>query len=226
MSLQEVGTAVFMPFNSVRLKFFELVPQLIGAVVLLVCGALIAKVLRELTEKVLIIGKLDTIREKTGVSDFIYKIGLGRSPAVIIGFLVYWLILMIFIVCAAEVLKFTVVSELLNKFILFIPRLIAAIFALAIGIIFGNFLDGIVAKIAYANKVEGSDKLGKVAKSIIIIFASVIALEQLEIGTLIVSDTLRIILLSFALACGLAFGIGGKDIAADILKSLFKKKEE
>ncbi|MFH1283262.1 MAG: hypothetical protein ABII27_06315 [bacterium] len=223
--IEKISNLVYLPFKNVGVKVVEVLPKFVGAVFLLFIGVIVGKVIKKVVEKVLVIGKLDTISEKIGISEVTYKIGLGRSPAVIIGFLVYWLIFLTFLMAAAEVLEFKIVSELLNHFILFIPRLVASIFVLAVGLIIGNFLDELISKIAYANKIEPAEKLGKIAKIVIIIFVSVIALEQLQIGTLIVSDTLRIILASVAIAAGIAFGLGGKDIAAEFLRGLFKKKE-
>lgn len=221
----EITKLVYFPFKEVGIKIVEVLPQFVGAILLLIIGAILGKLLRKLAEKVLVIGKLDTVSEKIGISDFTYKIGFGRSPSVIIGFLVYWLIFLTFMVSAAELLNFTIVTDLLKQFILFFPRLIAAIFVLAVGIIIGNFLDGIIARIAVANKIDFAERLGKISKVLIIIYVSVIALEQLQIKTMIVGDTLRIILGSFAIAIGIAFGLGGKEIAADFLKGLFKKKD-
>lgn len=219
-----ISRLVFIPFKEVGIKVVEVLPQFLGAMMLLVIGAILGKLLKKLAEKVLVVGKLDTVSEKIGISDFTHKVGLGRSPSVIIGFLIYWLIFLTFLVSAAELLNFTIVTELLKQFIMFFPKLIAAIFVLAVGIIIGNFVDGLIVRISAANKIEAGEKLGKISKVIIIIYVSVIALEQLQIKTMIVGDTMRIILASFAIAIGIAFGLGGKDIAADFLKSLYKKK--
>ena len=223
--LNQISDLVFAPFKNVGLKLIDKIPELIGALILLILGAIVGKLLRKLTEKVLVIAKLDTVSEKIGISEVTHRIGIGRSPAVIIGFLVYWFVFLTFLVSAAEVLKFAIVSELLNQFILFIPRLIAAIFVLAVGVIVGNFLNDIVIKAANANNIKTGMTLGRITKVLIIIFVSIIALEQLQIGTLIVSDTFKIILMSIGIAAAIAFGLGGKSIAEDFLRSFLKRKD-
>ncbi|MBI4396016.1 MAG: hypothetical protein HY548_02900 [Elusimicrobia bacterium] len=211
---QGITIGVLDPFQ----RLMGLLPAVALALVLLLAGLVLARVLRALVEKVLAYVKLDEYTDKVGLNEILLRLGLGRSPAFIIGFLVYWLIVLMALVAAANAVQLTVVSELLERFVLFIPQLLGAILVMAGGFILGHFLGEIVLNAAKANDLPGAGTLSKMTRMTVVVFAAVIALEKLGLDTAIIRSSFQIILGTVGLAAAIAFGLGGRDAAADLLR--------
>ncbi|MBI4668198.1 MAG: hypothetical protein HY747_03275 [Elusimicrobia bacterium] len=212
------------PFLNFWSRVVATLPGIVGALLLLLIGFMLARGLRAVAEKLFRSIRLDEYTEKVGFNEILSRVGFGRSPGFVVGFLVYWLIVLVFIVSAANVVELTVVSELLENFVLFIPKLIASILILFGGLVLGHFVAQIVANAATSNNIRGGSALSQLANVVVIIFASLMALEQLGINTEILSSSFQIILGAICLALALAFGLGGRDMAADIIKDFFKSK--
>ena len=124
---------------------------------------------------------------------------------------------------AMNALNLTVASDLLSKLVAYIPNIIIAIFVLVLGAFLASFVAGIV-RTAAGNAGIGSAKLlGKISQTILIVFAVIIAIEQLNIATAFIAFAVNIILASVGLALALAFGLGCKDIAAKAMADILNK---
>jgi len=213
--------------QTLTLAFWAKIPSILGALVLLLLGSFLGRWLRRGVEKVLNFTKLDEYTNKIGVGNILNKLGVGQSPARIIGFLVYWLVFLAFLLSAANVIQLTVVSEFLQQIVLFMPKVIAAVFVLGGGLFLGHFLAEIVLKSAKANNLKGADMLSKATYGILVVFSALMALERLGINTSVISRSLEIVIagicLGLAIAMGLAFGSAGKDVAAKWIQDLTKK---
>jgi small-conductance mechanosensitive channel len=167
---------------------------------------------------------LDQFTDKVKVNELLARLGLGRSPSFIIGFVVYWFIILVFTLSAANAVKLTVVSQVLQRFVMFMPQLLAAVLVLCAGLLIGRFLGEIVQNAATANRIQGAVALSKVVKFVVMVFSSVMAMEQIGIDTTIMTSSVHIILATMGLALAIAFGLGGRDVAADIIRSFTAKR--
>lgn len=219
---QEWVKIVSDPFLNFWSRVVATLPAVIGALILLLIGFMLGRGLRAAAQRLLGVMRLDDYTEKFGFNEILSRVGFGRSPSFIIGFLVYWLIVLVFIVSASNVLQLTVVSELLENFVLFIPKLIASILILFGGLVFGHFVAQIVGNAAMTNNVRGGEMLGKIGSLIVIIFSCLMALQHLGIDTQLLGSSFQIILGAVGLAAAIAFGMGGRDVAADIIKNFLK----
>lgn len=199
-------------------------PALAAALLLLLVGMFAARALRTLAERVLDRARLDEYTAKVGINEVLARLGLGKSPAFALAFLIYWFVLFAFIVSAANAVSMTVVSELLERFALFLPSLIASLLILFGGLLFARFLSEIVENAAAANGVRGGSFLARACSGIVILFAGMTALEQLGLRLSLITAALQIVLASAGLAAAIAFGLGGKDAAAELLRDVLKKK--
>lgn len=221
---QEFLTLITSPFQQLLAKFLSALPGVLGAVLLLLIGMLIARGLRTAVEKFLKLVRMDEYTEKVKLNELLSRLGFGTSPAFIVGFLVYWLVILAFLVSAANAVELTVVSELLEQFALFIPRLIGAVLVLAGGLLLAHFSGEIVQNAAVANKIQGAVALSKAARLVVMVFAAIMALEQIGIDTSIITSSVQIILATIGLGLAIAFGLGGKDVAADILRNFTRNR--
>lgn len=213
------------PFVNLSHRFWQKIPAVTAAILFLLFGLFIARILRTMAERVLDRAHLDEYSGKIGINEILTRMGLGKSPSYAISFLIYWFILLAFCVSAANAVDLTIVAELLEKFMNFLPSLIAAILIVFVGLMLARFLSEVVINAAVANNIRGGDLLGKAASAAVITFASLMALEQLDVHTTVITSSIQIVFASFGLAFALAFGLGGKTLAEEFLRDIFSRKK-
>ena len=200
------------------------VPQLLAALVLLFVGWILANLARTGVVKLLDILRFDSLAEKTGIEAFLRQGHLDISLSRIIANLVYWVIIFIVIVTVANSLGLHMVAELFNKVVLYIPNLIVAILVLVFGVLVARFINRLV--FAYLNNigVQGALTISTLSEYAVIIFVVFVALEQLEIGTTLLTAAFQIGFGAIGLAFALAFGLGGREWAAGVIKRMSDKE--
>src|ERR671913_1753991 len=190
--------------------FFSYIPQLIGAIVILVVGYVIARVLRAVVGRVLQGIGFDGWMERGGIKQFFDRAETNQTPASISGALVFWFVFIITITMAADALGIPQVSVVLAQLIAYIPNIIAAILILILAALLANFISGIV------RGTTGSEMLSSIARYAIIVYAVFAALTQLGIAVQLTANTFLIVLGAVALAAAEAFGFRGREGAPDI----------
>lgn len=214
---------VMEPVREVLTRVAGFLPKLIGVLIILIVGWIIAGLLRSLAIKVLKLIQLDTASEKSGLGDVLRRGGIRQTLSEVIGLLIYWLIMLLVFMTALNALGMTVAAALLDKVILYIPNVIAAVFILSLGIFFASMI-GTIVRTASSNAGIGQAKfLGQLTQIVIMIFAAVITLEQLNIASSILNLAINIILASMGLALAIAIGLGSKDIAGKMMQDLVDK---
>jgi hypothetical protein len=212
------------PFVEAYHRMVFHIPGIAAALLLLLLGMFTARLLRTVIDRLLAQAKLDDYTSKIGINEVVARLGMGKSPAYIFSFLAYWFVLFVFFVSAANAVNLTVVSQLLERFALFLPILIGALLILFGGLLFARFLHEIVLNAASANNVRGGTVLAHAAYVLVVVFSAMTAMEQLGMKLSFISAAIQILLGSVGLAAAIAFGIGGKDVAGEILRDLLKKK--
>jgi len=201
-------------------RFFEFIPQLIGAIVILIIGYIVAKVLQAVVARVLKAIGFDGWMERGGIKQFFDRAQTSETPATVLGKLVFWLVFIVAITMAADALGISQVSQVLGQLIAYIPSIIAAILILILASLLANFLSGIV------RGATGSDLLANVARYAIIVYAAFAAITELGIAVQLTAPTFLIILGAVALAAAIAFGWGGRDVAKDIIERYYERRDE
>src|SRR5919107_3099601 len=197
--------------------FFAFVPQLIGAVVILIVGYVVAKILQAVVARVLKAVGFDGWMEKGGIKQFFDRAQTRETPATVLGKLVFWFAFVIAITMAADALGISQVSQVLAQLIAYIPSIIAAILILILEALLANFLSGIV------RGATGSDLLASISRYAIIVYAIFAALTELGIAVQLTAPTFLIVLGAVALAAAIAFGWGGRDVAKDIIERYYER---
>src|SRR5215212_15320 len=201
-------------------RFLEYIPQLIGAIVILVIGYIVARVLKAVVARVLQAIGFDGWMERGGIKQFFDRAQTRETPATVLGTLVFWLVFIIAITMAADALGIRQVSEVLGQLIAYIPSIIAAILILVLAALLANFLAGIV------RGATGSDLLASIARYAIIVYAAFAAITQLGIAVQLTAPTFLIILGAVALAAAIAFGFGAQGVARDIVEKAYERRDE
>ncbi len=201
-------------------RFFEFIPQMIGAVVILIIGYIVAKILQAVVARVLKAIGFDGWMERGGIKQFFDRAQTRETPATVLGKLVFWLVFIIAITMAADALGISQVSQVLGQLVAYIPSIIAAILILILASLLANFLSGIV------RGATGSDLLANVARYAIIVYAVFAALTELSIAVQLTAPTFLIVLGAVALAAAIAFGWGARNVAQDIVERYYDRSDE
>src|ERR671910_46334 len=206
-----MNDTLFQPLQNALSTFLSYLPQLIGAIVILIIGYVVAKVLQAVVGRVLQAIGFDGWMEKGGIKQFFDRAQTTHTPATILGHLVFWFVFIIALTMAADALGIPQVSAVLGQLIAYIPSIIAAILILILAALLANFLAGIV------RGATGSNVLASIAQYAIIVYAVFAALTQLGVAVQLTANTFLLVLGAVALAAALAFGIGGREVARDLL---------
>lgn len=196
------------------------IPQLLAALLLLFVGWILANLARTGVIKLLDLLRFDNLADRTGIEAFLKQGHVDISLGRLIANLVYWVIIFIVVVTVANSLGLHLVAELFNKIVLYIPNVIVAILVLVFGILIARIINRLV--FAYLNNigVQGALTISTLSEYAMIIFVVFVALEQLEIGTTLLTAAFQIGFGAIGLALALAFGLGGREWAAGVIKRM------
>jgi len=218
-----IGSVIIEPAKFLLLQFFRLAIKAIGVIIILILGWFISNLIKTIVVKILKTLKLDLLSEKIGISYMLEKGNIENTLSEIIGEIIYWIGILITFVVASNAVGLTVLADLLSKLIFYVPNIIASTFILILGILLSTFLGNMVKTAASNANFEYYNFLGNIVRIIIIIFSVIISLGQLNINTRILEFVITIIIASIGLAFALAFGLGCKDIANNLMEDFIKK---
>jgi hypothetical protein len=222
----EWGNLIVDPVREMLTRIMAYLPVLLGALVILIVGWIVAKAIRRIVDWLLKTVRFDMMADKSGISEVLRKGNLKTTAREVVSGLVYWLIMIMVLVMVVNALGLPKASDILASLFAYVPKVIAALFVLVVAMFLASFVSGIVRIAAGNAKLPKPDLLAGISRWAIIIFAVTISLAQLDIAPLFVTATFNIILGGVCLALALAFGLGGKDAAARYLEELKEKRSQ
>jgi len=212
-------------FESLRQFWLGLsagLPALLVAILLLLLGWFLARVLRRGLIRLLRLLRIDVLAEKAGVEDFLLQGGVRYTTVTLLADFLYWLVLITVILAALHTIGLQNAPVLFNKVISYVPSVIVA----ALILMFGAFVAKIARAITFTYLsnvgISGADIIGHIAQWAMLLFAASVALEQLSIGVQVLLSAFQIAFGALCLAMAIAFGLGGRDWAASMLEKLRK----
>ncbi len=216
-------TLIAEPIKEMLTKISGFLPTLAGALIILIVGWIVAKIIKRVVTRVLKSIDFDKITDKAGVSEILRKGGIKLTVTQMLSTLAYWLVMIMVLIMVVNALGLTVASQLLEGLLGYIPMVIGALFILVLGMFLANFVSGIVHTAASNASLPQPEMLAGISKWAIIIFAATISLKQLGVAPLLVATTFNIFFGGLCLALALAFGLGGRDMATKYLEELKKR---
>ncbi len=217
--------AVWDPLRVILIQIGEFLPRVLLAIVIIIAGWLLAKALRFAAVKALRAINFNVLTEKAGIDAFIRQGGADLDTTQIIGWLIYWLIVLAALMVAFNSMGLAYVTDLVGRVLLFVPRVIVAIVILAFGAYLARFVGAAVATYCKNIALPDATLVGRVAFWAVLIFVVLVALDQLGLGD-IIRQSFLIILGAVALALAIAFGLGGQKRAAEFLERWSRQREE
>jgi len=211
------------PARSVLAQISQFVVNALLVIIIMLIGWLLSKVIRSVVSKALKVAKINELSSRIELDKLLGKGGITYTLSDLIGGICYWLGLLITFMVAVNSVGLTIAADLLNKVVLYIPNVIAALFILILGMFVSTLLKNIVQTAASNAGLNQGKLLAQVVETVVIAFAIFVGLEQLQIGIRITELTISIILGSVGLGLALAFGLGCKDIAGKFVAELTEK---
>ena len=226
MNIQVLALAIWEAVSSILIdKILPLLGGLILVLILLLVGWLIAKGLQWVVVYVLKAIKLDLGSQKIGFTPLLTKGEIKRAPSDLLGDFVYWIVILITLISIASAIGLGSAEMILDTILSYVPPVFSAALMLGVGMFIAVVLSSLVLIIAANIGLANSKVLAKIVQYAVIIFAFIVSLGYfgIDIGKLIMGQG-GVLLGAIALAFGIAFGLGCKDVASDFVTNLFKGK--
>ena len=200
------------PLRAILFQIGAFLPRLLIAVLVVLGGWLLAKVVRIALTKALRAMNFNILTERSGLDGFLRQGGMSGDTTTLFGMLIHWLVILTALLIAFNGLGLTYITDLLARVVWFIPNVFVALLVLAFGSYFARFVGNTVVN---NSKLADARLLGTLAQYAIMVFVVMIALDQIKVGGDIIRESFLVILAGIVFALALAFGLGGKAWAAE-----------
>lgn len=223
--IRDTGDAVWHSFLNSLNTFMSFLPALLGALIILIIGWVVSGFLARLIVKALNMVGFERAVQSSGISDFIKRSGTRWTTSQLIAELIKWFIRLIFIQAAANILRMPQLTTIINSIVLFIPNLVVALVIVVIGSLIAKFLSGAVRASVSEMGVGSPNLLATLTQYAVIGFAVIAAANQIGVAAVVVNTLFIGFVAAIALAVGLALGLGGREVGAQITQSLYESSQ-
>lgn len=205
-------------------KMASFIPDLITALVIIVLGLVIAKIIDAVLSKGLAKLGLDRLMTGAGVTKMLSRIGISSPVSAIIGKIIYWFIILTFVVSAAESLGLGRVSATLDAFALYLPKVFGAALILLAGLLLSHLVAGVVRGTVESIGADYAGGISRLVQGLLVIITVSLAIGQLQIETELLNTVIAIVLVSFGAAAALAMGLGSRELVGQILAGVYLRE--
>ena len=218
--LGSIGRAIVDALVILWDKLIAYLPNLIAAIIILIVGILIAKAIEKLIQKIVEALKVDELIKKINIVQRIEESGTKVIFSQIFAWLVKWFVYVALLIAVSEILQLGQFTDFLKDIALYLPNVIIAVLILVVGLVLGSFVEDLLVKILRGTKAKLASLIARIAKWSIVIFTVLAALIQLKVAPMLIQTLFTTIAMAIALGSALAFGLGGKDAAKDMIDKI------
>ena len=223
--IQDIGDALVQSWRNFASAFVLFVPRLVAATIIFAGGWVIAALVRRTVYRVLAWARFDRLSLRTGASEML-RVAEMPTAEVLVAKIVFWLVWIGFIVSAVDTLQFKPFQGLVGEFFRFVPRFIVALLVLALGFLVGNFLWRATLLSSVNAGLPGARLISGALRVLVIAIGAVMALEQLGLATTVALTAFAITFGALMLGLAIAFGLGGRDAAKQLIEERARAKKE
>lgn len=221
--IQDWSSVTLGALQGLWFGFLDFIPKLVGAIIIFVVGWLIAVWIGKLVAEVLKRLRFDKIFEKTKWDDALEKANIKVTISGFIGGLVKWILVIVFLLAAVEILGMTQFAAFLGNIVSWLPNLVVAAAIFVVAVVFSDFAEKFIKAVVGKMSVGYVNMVGSIVKWAIWIFAAFAILEQLQVASDIVQVVVTGLVALIVLSGALAFGLGGRDLAKETLENIKNK---
>jgi small-conductance mechanosensitive channel len=216
-TIQSWDQAVLTSATNILSSIGTFIPSLLGAIVILVVGFIAANLVGALITRLLVALRFDALADRLEVNRFIRNTGVRLTTAEVVGQIGYWFILISAFLAATDILGLRQVSAILSNILLYIPNVVVAMVILLAGALIGDLSANLVRGTVRTASITTAETLARLTRWSIIVFAVLLALDQLGIATRLIDTLFTGFVAALAIALGLSFGLGGQNWARGVL---------
>lgn len=222
--MQQVTDQLVATYQGVIESLIAWTPRVLLAFVLIFVALLVAKITERILRAMMTRLRFDTLTERMGLDQAMQKIGVRESLNQVVPRIVYYLLLILFAKTAADSMGLVAISDAIGAFMAYLPNIVAAILILVLGSTAAQFAGRAVSESAANSGIEFASSLGSVVSGVLMFVLGIMAISQLQIDTEIIRVVTAAVLAGMALAFGLTFGLGSRDLTRNILAGFYARK--
>lgn len=222
----EWSDAMFTSLAAALALLFSAIPKILGFALIIVVGWFLASLLEKGLTALLRRIRFNQVAERAGLAEFVDRMGMETDSAGMIGLVAKWFVRLVSLVVAFDALGLPAVSEVLRELLMWLPNVVVALVVLVIGGLAARGLGNVVRGATSEAELTNSNFLAKAAAALVWAFTIVVAVNQIGIAKELVNTLFIAIVAALALGAGLAFGLGGRETAAEIVRNWYAKAQE
>jgi mechanosensitive ion channel-like protein len=222
--IQEIADALVQSWQSFATAFVLFVPRLVAATILFAGGFVVAILVRGMLRRFLAWLRFDRLAERSGASEMLRVADLP-SAELLIAKVAFWIVWIGFLVSAVDTLQFGAFQGLVEEFFRFVPRALLAMLVLALGFLIANFVWRATLLASVNARLPAPRLLSGTLRLLVLAITVVMALEQLGLATRVVLTAFAIAFGALMLGLAIAFGLGGRDAARQLLEQQLKAQK-
>jgi hypothetical protein len=215
------GDSLMASLYSALSLLFAAVPRVLGFLIIVGIGWLVASLIEKLLVAVLRALRFDSFSERAGLAGMVRTV--GREPSSMLGLIAKWFVRLIVLVAAFDALGVPAVSLVFQQLLLWLPNLAVALVVLMVGGIAANSLGDLVRRAAARSRIDRFDLLGSMARWGVWAFTILVAINQIGVASSLVTILFMAVVGAVALALGLSFGLGARDTAGMVVRQLYER---
>lgn len=226
MDINQWGAALVASLTTALSLFLGAIPRIIGFLVILVIGWFISGLLASAVAALLRAVRFNELAQRSGFSGFVNNMGVRTDASGLLANIAKWFVRLIVLVVAFDALGLPAVSQVLQQFLLWIPNLVVAVVVLVIAGLAANALGNLVRGSTAQAGLGNPALLATIARVAVWGFGIVVAVNQIGVAQTLVNTLFMGFIGALALAAGLAFGLGGRETAAQIVQDWYRQGRE
>ena len=220
-SVEDLGQGALIALTTMWSEFAGFAPNLVGAVVILAVGYIVAKILSVVVRRLLAAVGFDRLADKTGVAGQLERMNIARPASGIFASIVFWIAMLAFFLSASESLGLERLSATIDSLVRYLPRVLGAILVLSLGLFLATFArDAVRAGMANIGS-EHANAIGHATYLLLAVIAVALAIGQLEIETVLLTVAVGVVMATAGTAAAIAFGLGSREVAANVLAGAY-----
>jgi small-conductance mechanosensitive channel len=216
--------ALVASFQQASNQIIALTPKVVGMVVVLVVGYIVAKILDRAVAALSHSLGLETAAERSGLGASMRSVGIDQTVPAILGRIVFWLTMCVFLTAAFNILGLQTVSIAMEKIVMYIPNVLVATVVVVVGLLVATFLRGVIATSADRVGISYAENLANGCYYVLALMTFLGAFDQLGIEFGLLKELILIAFAAVALGFGLAFGLGGREVMGGILAGYYTRQ--
>jgi len=220
-SINDLGEGAISALAAMWAEVAAFLPNLAGALVILVLGYAVAKIAGAAVRRVLAAIGFDRLSERVGFAALLARINVQKPASHVLARLVFWIRLLTFLLSASESLGLERLSSTINSLVQYLPRVLGAVFIPPIGLFAATFARDAVRAGAESLDSRYAKVLGQATYFLLAVIAAALAIGQLEVETQLLTVVIAVVVTAAGVAAALAFGLGAREVAANLLAGAY-----